>query len=85
MGRILGTFGSECEVKSQKVLGHSTLNFDQLNTLLVEVEGVVNSRLLKCVEDDTNGISYILTPSRLIYGRKIMSAPNASYFEVLST
>ena len=30
----------------RKVLGRSTLNFDQLNTLLVEVEGVVNSRTL---------------------------------------
>ena len=37
------------------------------------------------MEDDTNGISYVLTPSHLIYGRKITSAPNDSYFEVLST
>jgi len=66
----------------RKVLGHSTLNFDRLNT---EVEGVVNSRPLKYVEDDTNGISYVLAPSHLIYGRKITNAPNDSYFEALST
>ena len=68
-----------------KVLGCSTLNFDQLNTLLVEVEGIVNSRPLTYVEDDTSGMSYVLSPSHLIYGRKITSAPNDSHFEVIST
>ena len=69
----------------RKILGRSTLSFDQLNTLLVEVEGVVNSKPLTYVEDDTSGISYVLTPSHLIYGRKISSAPNDSHFEVIST
>ena len=69
----------------RKVLGRSILNFDQLNTLLVEVEGVVNSRPLTYVENDTSGMSYVLSPSHLIYGRKITSAPNDSHFEVNST
>jgi len=66
-------------------LGRTTLNFDQLNTLLVEVEGVVNSRPLTYVEDDASGTSYVLSPSHLIYGRKITSVPNDSHFEVIST
>lgn len=69
----------------KKVLGRTTLNFDQLNTLLVEVEGVINSRPLTYVEDDTSGASYVLSPSHLIYGRKITSAPNDSHFEVISS
>ena len=37
------------------------------------------------VEDDTSGTSYVLSPSHLIYGRKITSALNDSHFEVIST
>lgn len=69
----------------KKVLGQTTLNFDQPNTLLVEVERVINSRPLTYVEDDTSGTSYVLSPSHLIYGRKITSASNGSHFEVIST
>ena len=56
-----------------------------MNTLLIEIEGVLNSRPLTYVEDDTAGISYTLSPSHLIYGRKITSNPNCSHFEVVST
>jgi len=69
----------------KKALGRTTLNFDQLNTLLVEVEGIVNSRPLTYVEDDVSGTSYVLSLSHLIYGRKITSAPNDSDFKVIST
>ena len=58
---------------------------DELKTLLVEVEAVVNSRPLTCVEDDLDGITYPLTPSHLIYGRRIANTPNAGHFEVIST
>ena len=69
----------------RKSLGRTILSFDQLNTLLIEIEGVLNSRPLTYVEDDTAGISYTLSPSHLIYGRKITNNPNCSHFEVVST
>lgn len=80
----------ECLVQSvkrclRKSLGQTILSFDQLNTLLIEIERVLNSRPLTYVEDDTAGISYTLSPSHLIYGRKITSNPNCSHFEVVST
>ena len=53
----------------KKVLGRSTLSFDELRTVLVEIEGVVNSRPLTYLCDDEESISYPLTPSDLIYGR----------------
>ena len=71
VGRFLGTPCSKCQKLSQD--GRSVLNFDQLNTLLIEIECVLNSRPLTYVEDDTRGISYALTPSHLIYGRSVLT------------
>ena len=69
----------------KKIVGRSTLSFDELRTILVEIEGVVNSRLLTYVYDDEESLSYPLTPSDLIYGRRITSTPNAAHYEVIST
>ena len=44
----------------RKILGRSTLSFDELRTVLVEIEGVVNSRPLTYVYDDEESISYPL-------------------------
>ena len=35
-----------------KVLGHTTLKFDKLNTVLVEIEAVINLRPITYVYDD---------------------------------
>ena len=69
----------------KKIVGRSTLSFDELRTILVEIEGVVNSRPLTYVYDDEESLSYPLTPSDLIYGRRITSTPNAAHYEVIST
>ena len=69
----------------KKVIGRSTLDFDELHTVLVEVEGVINSRPITYVYDDQDSISYPLTPSDLIYGRRIAPTPNVSHQEIIST
>ena len=69
----------------KKILGRSTLSFDELSTVLVEIEGIINSRPLTYVYDDNESISFPLTPSDLIYGRRITSTPNATHYEVVST
>ncbi|KAL9978596.1 hypothetical protein ACROYT_G016131 [Oculina patagonica] len=69
----------------KKVLGRSTLRFDELETVLAEIEAVINSRPLTYVYDDEESISYPLTPSDLIYGRRIASTPNAAHYDVIST
>ena len=68
-----------CTLK--KVIGRSCLSFEELNTVLVEVEGIVNARPLMYVYDDLDGINFTLTPSHLINGRRLQNAPNSSHFD----
>ncbi|KAL9955907.1 hypothetical protein ACROYT_G037306 [Oculina patagonica] len=69
----------------QKTIGRSTLTYDELSTLLTEIEGLINARPLTYVYDDEDSISYHLTPSDLIYGRRVTTTPNSQHFEITST
>ena len=53
----------------KKVIGRSCLSFEELSTILTEVECVVNARPLECVYDDLDGVNFALTPSHLIRSR----------------
>ena len=69
----------------KKVTGRSTVSYDEMCTLLNEVEAVINARPLTYVYDDEESVSYPLTPSDLIYGRRITESPNSQHYETIST
>jgi hypothetical protein len=69
----------------KKILGRTSLTFEEMRTILVEVEATLNNRPLTYIYDDEDGISYPLTPSQLIYGRQINTSPNDRQFEIVST
>jgi len=69
----------------KKILGRTSLTFEELRTILVEIEATLNNRPLTYTYDDEEGISYPLTPSQLIYGRQISTLPNDKQFEIVST
>jgi hypothetical protein len=69
----------------KKILGRTSLNFEALRTILVEVETTINNRPLTYVYDDDEGVSYPLTPSDFIYGRRISLLPNQRHFDMIST
>jgi len=69
----------------RKVIGRGIFDFEQLRTIIVEVESIVNARPLTYLHDDTEGISYTLSPSHFMYGRRICNVSNTNHFEVTST
>ena len=62
----------------KKVIGNARLTFDELSTVLVEVEGTLNSRPINVY--DEVGI-HPLTPSHLIYGRRLSQLADDLQFD----
>jgi hypothetical protein len=69
----------------KKIIGRSSLSYDELNTILTEVEALINLRPITYIYDDDESISYPLCPSHLIYGRRITPIPTSEHYEVVST
>ena len=63
----------------------SLVSYDELTTLIIEIENVINCRPITYVVDDSDGISYPLTPSQLVNGRNLNSSPNDADFEIINT
>ena len=59
--------------------------FDELATILVEIESTLNNRPLTYLYGDDEGASYAVTPADLIYGHRIVSTSNNQQYEVVST
>ena len=60
----------------RKVLGRALLSFSELNTLLIKIEGVINSRPLTAVSDD-NRDPLPITPAHRSIGRSLKQLPDA--------
>ncbi|KAK6172490.1 hypothetical protein SNE40_016128 [Patella caerulea] len=65
----------------KKSLGTSRLTYEELLTLIIQIEGVLNSRPLTYLCDDGGEP---LTPSQLVIGRRLLSEPNAVTPEVIN-
>ena len=69
----------------KKTVGRAYLSFEEMRTLLIEIEATLNNRPLTYVYDDEQGVSHPLTPAALIYGRTVATTPNDKQFEIIST
>ena len=68
-----------------KCIGRALLCYNELGTILTEIENVLNSRPLTYMFDDSEGISYPLRPAQLINGRNLNRTPNEAQFEIVNT
>eukprot|EP00112_Aurelia_sp_Birch-Aquarium-sp1_P019023 Seg4627.3 transcript_id=Seg4627.3/GoldUCD/mRNA.D3Y31 product="hypothetical protein" protein_id=Seg4627.3/GoldUCD/D3Y31 len=58
----------------RKILGSAKLNYEELVTVITEVEGTINSRPLTYIYSDD--IEEPITPAHLIMGRRILTLPS---------
>ena len=58
----------------RKVIGGARVSFDELSTLLIEIESVINSRPITYVYDDVNE-GQAITPSVLLCGKDLTQLP----------
>ncbi|GFX48215.1 integrase catalytic domain-containing protein [Trichonephila clavipes] len=59
----------------KRVLGETILTFEELTTLLTQIEGLLNSRLLSYVNDSDIECISTLTPSHFLTGDVLLSVP----------
>ena len=60
----------------KKVIGRARLTYDELLTVIVECETIINSRPLTFVYSDD--VEEPLTPGHLLHGRRILSLPEVA-------
>lgn len=58
----------------KKMIGHAKLTYEELLTLIVEIESIINSRPLSYLSPID--IEQPLTPSHLLVGRRLLSIPD---------
>ena len=68
----------------KKTVGKTSLDYDELNTVLVETESKINSRSLTYIYGDDESISQPLTPSHVINCRKMLVIGEQTDFEIIS-
>ncbi|KMQ90717.1 hypothetical protein RF55_9495 [Lasius niger] len=79
----------EAAVKSAKhhlrrVIGESTLTYEEMSTLLAHVEACLNSRPLQAFTDDSDDIS-ALTPGHFFVGAPLLAVPEPSLTQEAET
>lgn len=68
----------------KKTVERTTLDHDELQTAVTEIETIINARPLTHVYDDEESLSSPLTPSHFINGRRVAIAPDNQHFEIVS-
>lgn len=74
----------EAGVKSAKfhlkrVIGESTLTFEEMSTLLTQVEACLNSRPISVINSEDPNAALPLTPGHFLIGEPLLSAPELNF------
>ena len=58
----------------RKILFRLTVNYEEILAIITEIEGIINCRPLTYIYNDNT--EEVVTPSHLIYGRRLLSKPS---------
>jgi len=65
----------------KRVVGESLFTFEELNTFVVEVEGILNSRPITSISSDPNDL-LVLSPAHCLIGKALTSLPESDLSSV---
>ncbi|GFV00760.1 integrase catalytic domain-containing protein [Trichonephila clavipes] len=74
VGRFLGEIDRTCEEYLRKTLGKTSLNYEELYTVLCDCESLINSRPLTYVADDVEDLEP-LTPAMFLQDIREVGVP----------
>lgn len=72
------------KVSLRKILGRQSLSFEELTTVLADVEATINSRPLTYALEEPGELS-VLTPSHLLTGKRLIALPDSRQTSVPSS
>ncbi|XP_039311986.1 uncharacterized protein LOC120359240 [Solenopsis invicta] len=65
----------------KRVIGDSLFTFEELNTFVVEVEGILNSRPITSISSDPNDL-LVLSPAHYLIGKPLTMLPENDYTSI---
>lgn len=83
MGGLWEAAIKSAKTHMRKVIGPTTLTFEELNTILTQIEACMNSRPLTTMSQDIND-SNVLTPGHFIIGEPLTAIPERDVSDITS-
>lgn len=81
MGGLWEAGVRSCKGHLKRVLGNALVTFEEMCTVLTQIEAILNSRPLTPLSSDPNDLS-VLTPSHFLIGKSLTAIPGADYQEI---
>ncbi|KAL0871503.1 hypothetical protein ABMA27_005221 [Loxostege sticticalis] len=74
-----------CKYHLKRVIGQGLLTYEEFSTVLIQIEGILNSRPLCPIPTSDKEDIQILTPAHFLIGRTPVALPDYDYVEVPSS